>query len=331
MRKVWIACCSALFVLLVAFVSRRVDPASRTLADVNGSIPGELRSDTDAASGEEVLARAFASVPGAVICRDYKTVTTIAMLYARAADEQSEDLLTHGQSRLLRGPAVAAPEPSKFGCVLIAPGVRLMLDPGNLVPVVSAKIGGHWLRGVTLPDMISRPLTTRPLSPSDMPAPDPHTEVATRFASPTFWLPANEPAETTTGQIEFSTEHVVLAGHGYPLVLQNVLRPQQLTEAANVFGLPSASAAEGFWFRVAVPESAPMLGDKTLCGNAEAVWMLALAEGEQRDALTLAFYSARQTPDLAPPSPIGTSHLCGAYTYIPFSSREAALRNTREP
>jgi hypothetical protein len=108
------------------------------------------------------------------------------------------------------------------------------------------------------------------------------------------------------------------------MALQRTLQPAEMAHAAALFRSAPPAAADGFWFRVAVPENAAMLNNSGLCGHQDAVWLLALITGDQRDALGMAFYSGREVPDLAPPALTDTSHLCGTFDYVPQLNEASA-------
>jgi hypothetical protein len=104
-----------------------------------------------------VVARGLGVVPGALICPDYNTLTTVFDLYNAHWEETYQDVFTNGQSRLLRGAPAQFPDLAYFACTLVIPGTPLFLEIGNVVPVVSVSLAdGTKFRGVTLPGMIGR-------------------------------------------------------------------------------------------------------------------------------------------------------------------------------
>lgn len=106
--------------------------------------------------GRPVTARGLGAVPGALICPDHETLTTVFQLQGVHWEEAMQDRLTNGTSRLLRGPAIQAPEPSDFDCALLPAGTPMILVRQTPLPVVSAKLAnGETVTGVTLTGMIA--------------------------------------------------------------------------------------------------------------------------------------------------------------------------------
>lgn len=103
-----------------------------------------------------VKARGVGVVPGAIVCPDHQTVSFMFRWYGRYWEDAQQDALTHGQSRLQREPT-AKPDFERYKCALIAPDTPMMLEVGNVVPVVTAKLPeGRSIRGVTLTGMFKR-------------------------------------------------------------------------------------------------------------------------------------------------------------------------------
>ena len=103
----------------------------------------------------QVLATGVSVVPGAVICPDEDRVQMMFQLYVSHYQDVMQDKLSNGQARLLHGSPSDPPDPSDYGCALVATGTLMTLERGNIVPVVSVKQpDGTTVRGVTLPAMI---------------------------------------------------------------------------------------------------------------------------------------------------------------------------------
>jgi len=103
-----------------------------------------------------VSAQGVSVVPGAIICPNYDTVKMMFDLYVAHWTDTQQDALTHGQSRLLRGDPTPPPDLKFYGCALLPPGTPMMLERGNIVPVVTATLSdGTSIRGVTLAAMIA--------------------------------------------------------------------------------------------------------------------------------------------------------------------------------
>ncbi len=313
MRNVALAAFAGLLVVLVAMASKGPRPPVRAASAETQAIPNALLTSGPPSGGKLVRAQAFGAVPGAVVCPDYKTVTDTVDLYAKSSQEQAQDQITHGQSRLVRGPATPTPDPQKHGCILLKPNTSVLLEDGNVVPVVSAKLGQVWTKGVTLSQMLTAP------GPTEEPGRDRPIEPASadlqRFAQTTAWAPATDTANAITGPAEFSTRRLVIAGRAYPLLAQGMLQGPELAHALAVFKAPATMAATAFWFRVAIPDNAPMLDGSRLCGEKEAVWMLAVAAEDQ---LYLAFYSPAEAVELKPPASGDGQRLCAAFSFVPL-------------
>jgi hypothetical protein len=102
-----------------------------------------------------VTARGLNAAPGAIVCQNYTTVTHMFRLYSASWTDHMQDVLTKGQSQLLRGESTPEPDPSMFGCILVETGTAMQLDPGNTVPVVTVRLGnGKYFKGVTMAPMI---------------------------------------------------------------------------------------------------------------------------------------------------------------------------------
>jgi hypothetical protein len=100
-----------------------------------------------------VLARGLNGAPGAIICGDFQTVGILFRQFNRHWEESFQDTVTRGQSQLLRGAAVAAPDVEVYGCRLVPAGTPITLESESPFPIVSVELSGSKFRGVTLPGM----------------------------------------------------------------------------------------------------------------------------------------------------------------------------------
>jgi hypothetical protein len=101
-----------------------------------------------------VYAKGLGAVPGALICSDAQTVSALFHEYSNHWEEAMQDRVTGGQSVLLRGEATPEPKPADWGCALVKPGTRMLLEKGNVVPVVRVTLpNGNKIRGVTQASM----------------------------------------------------------------------------------------------------------------------------------------------------------------------------------
>lgn len=104
---------------------------------------------------KQVFARAIPAVPGAVICPNYRAVSLMIDWYRAQWQENFQDQITKGQSRLLQGEPSSPPPLTRYGCALAPAGTPMALEIGNVVPVVTATLpNGKTVRGVTDPGLI---------------------------------------------------------------------------------------------------------------------------------------------------------------------------------
>lgn len=107
----------------------------------------------------EVIAQGIDMVKGAVVCSSYSTAQMIFQETESARrfkagvslEMQRQFLLINGYDK------GREPDMSIFGCVLVPAGTSMVIDDGNIVPVVSGRLpNGMPFAGVTLPAMIAR-------------------------------------------------------------------------------------------------------------------------------------------------------------------------------
>jgi hypothetical protein len=107
------------------------------------------------------VATALRAAPGAIVCPDLNSVSTLFHLYSIHWEESAQDAVTNGQARIIRGEAAPAPDPESFGCKLLTPGTPVSVQNADAfttgIPMVVARMpDGETFRGVTLPGMLSR-------------------------------------------------------------------------------------------------------------------------------------------------------------------------------
>jgi hypothetical protein len=103
-----------------------------------------------------VIARGAGVVPGAIVCPDFQTVSTVFHQYSDYWEDAQQDAMTHGQSRLLRGEPTPRPDFALYDCALVVSGTPMRMEVGNIVPLVTAQLpDGSTIKGVTLPPMIT--------------------------------------------------------------------------------------------------------------------------------------------------------------------------------
>ncbi len=96
------------------------------------------------------------SVPGAIVCQDYDTVSLMMQLYKHSANENLvASIMGEERYRLMHGTPPSVPNVEKFGCFLVPPGTSMMWESDRLPAVVTVKLSnGKIFRGVTNPSMI---------------------------------------------------------------------------------------------------------------------------------------------------------------------------------
>jgi hypothetical protein len=107
------------------------------------------------------VAKSVGQVPGAIVCPDFPSVQVVFDLYSQYwGDAMQDRMYGADRARVLRGPSTPVPDPTLYGCSLLAPGTPIEIQRGVFgLPMVIAKSpDGTMIRGVTLPDMVSKPL-----------------------------------------------------------------------------------------------------------------------------------------------------------------------------
>lgn len=121
--------------------------------------PGRVKRESNPSTPDATLvyAAGLNAAPGAIVCRDYEAVMLVFRLYTAHWTDRLQDNLTKGQSRLIRGSGAEEPEASVYGCIVVQPGTAMMLEPGNIVPVVTVQDeAGKFFKGVTMAPMIRK-------------------------------------------------------------------------------------------------------------------------------------------------------------------------------
>lgn len=104
-----------------------------------------------------VYAKPVGVVPGAIICPDYNTLTTVFDLFNDAWEDHAASAMTAGKSELVNGKALDYPIVSEYGCAFAKPGTKMeATDSGIGAPMVSyVREDGRKVKGITLPGMVS--------------------------------------------------------------------------------------------------------------------------------------------------------------------------------
>ena len=119
-------------------------------------------STSDEARAQEVYAKAGVGfVPGAVVCRDFDTVSAMMEMISQHELQKRAAAVSPSYARdsqLLHGGIAPEPDLAAFGCVLVPPGGRMRLDHWGPIPQVTVPLeGGGSLSGVTSTAMVQLP------------------------------------------------------------------------------------------------------------------------------------------------------------------------------
>ncbi len=99
------------------------------------------------------------AVPGAIVCDNLESVRLVASLYMQHWEDAEQDVMTHGASKVSRGPSSPAPKPSAYGCFLVPAGtpVQAIKSLPGAVVLTARTSHGHTIRGVTQSNMVGQP------------------------------------------------------------------------------------------------------------------------------------------------------------------------------
>jgi hypothetical protein len=264
----------------------------------DGSIPAELRYlgplPDSAASAN---AKGISIVPGAIVCPNYQTTSMVFDLFVNSWEESAQDRFSNGQSRLMRGKAAPKPEPQEYGCVLLPPGTPLWPERGNMVPVVRAQIGSHWLRGVTLPDMISLlnpyvapsiPTTAHGVSNGSSVSSD-----STSTSDSDVWSEQGSAGLIKGSELKLDSDSITLNGISYPREFVSKLDGAALVNAAGLLALPVTSETRGSLWSLSVPEDFKLPSGNSYC-DGDTRWLLEIEQGG--DKLRVGFFKGEAKP-----------------------------------
>jgi hypothetical protein len=131
-----------------------IDDARRQAACLN-----EERSSRDAARERAraewrrrhhwAKTKTMGVVEGAIVCSDLRTVQYMFDAVVQHRMDAFQDVVTRGQSRLMRR-SYPSPDFEAHGCSFLPSGTRMLVDAGNVVPIVTAEANGQSIKGVTM-------------------------------------------------------------------------------------------------------------------------------------------------------------------------------------
>lgn len=107
-------------------------------------------------------------VPGAIVCQDLASVGLVYSLYAQYWTDAMQDAMTHGTSRLIRGPSAPPPNLVRHKCSILKAGTLVQVErlmPGVL-RIAAKSSEGHYIRGVTRENMVGELPTKRAAAPA---------------------------------------------------------------------------------------------------------------------------------------------------------------------
>lgn len=125
----------------------------------SGSLQREIRgnpvSNPASSNAVPVIAARLSGAPGAIVCRDFQTVSLVFRLYNQSLEDRLQDALTKGAATSIRGPSAAEPDPASFGCVLAPDGTPLLKEVQGIVPRVTVRLAdGSFFQGITMSQML---------------------------------------------------------------------------------------------------------------------------------------------------------------------------------
>jgi hypothetical protein len=155
---------AAILMAFLYFSAKRLDdrytpPQEKAASDNSVPAPqleAPLGTDAGSPAVEKVTARGLTAAPGAIVCPSLNKVIFLFHQYAIHWEDASQDALTGGASRTIRGDPTPAPDPALYGCTLVPPGTPMLMQKSNGIPAVEAKlVDGSIVKGVTLDGMIN--------------------------------------------------------------------------------------------------------------------------------------------------------------------------------
>jgi len=93
--------------------------------------------------------KALGPVNAAIVCANYSEVDSFFHIWVQYEENTFMDSIRPGQNALMRGDTVK-PNPADYGCTMLPIGTRVLVNVSNIVPIVTVKIHGKTLSGVTM-------------------------------------------------------------------------------------------------------------------------------------------------------------------------------------
>jgi hypothetical protein len=127
------------------------------------------------------------------------------------------------------------------------------------------------------------------------------------------WPAMSRTATAITGDISIGPDNITIARIDYPLALVRDLEAAALAEAGKIVSESDPSRARLYRTHIS-KDSHPVNENNSICGLADAEWMLAVYSKDNR-SLSLAFFSSESEPPIDD-EVLGAGHdLCGTFRY----------------
>jgi hypothetical protein len=123
------------------------------------------------------------------------------------------------------------------------------------------------------------------------------------------WRAVSKTAESITGDLALSSDHVMMNFNGFVIAQVKTLSPAEL---ATIFDSPAEGSIPGNMYRLNIPGDKKFLHKNTLCGKENVTYMATYREGK---TLQVAFFSGPAIPKLTPEARANDTSLCGTYMY----------------
>ena len=125
------------------------------------------------------------------------------------------------------------------------------------------------------------------------------------------WTAASRTAESITGDVVLTARKIGMQHREFPLTLVHTVDKQHLDDAGKIVdqGMPLSASL----YKTMIPRRSKLVHGNSMCGDADATWLLVLRYGEQ---LSLAFFSGQKEPSLEYEAVENSRSLCGTFHYV---------------
>lgn len=139
---------------------------------------------------QPMIATALNAAPGAIVCPDFQSVEILFDVYSESWEERASNAFTHGAYQKINGEPLPAPDPAAYSCLVLKPGTRVMLSTGAGAPDIVATLpAGNRIRGVTLPAMLTAPISAEQMAPGSLALQvrDPSADLVRQWSMANAW------------------------------------------------------------------------------------------------------------------------------------------------